>query len=40
MKFTNSPRYKDNIILKLTFEFAIEIVKYSDRLEENRKFIN
>ena len=39
MKFTNSSKYKDNIILKLTFEFAIEIVKYSDRLEENRKYV-
>ncbi|HIP48277.1 MAG TPA: four helix bundle protein [Lutibacter sp.] len=39
MKFTDSPIYKDNLILKLTFEFAIEIVKYSERLEENRKYV-
>jgi len=39
MKFTDSPKYKDNIILKLTFEFAIEIVKFSEKLEENRKYV-
>ena len=30
MKFTDSPKYKDNVILKLTFEFAIDIVRYSE----------
>lgn len=39
MKFTNSPKYKDNIILKLTFEFAIDVVRYSEKLEENRKYV-
>ncbi|PHS54259.1 MAG: four helix bundle protein [Lutibacter sp.] len=39
MKFTDSPKYKDNIILKLTFEFAVEIVKYSERLDKNQKYV-
>ena len=39
MKFTDSPKYKDNIILKLTFEFAIDIVRYSEKLDENQKYV-
>jgi four helix bundle protein len=30
---------KDNIILKLTFDFAIEIIQFCDVLEEKRKFV-
>ena len=37
-KFTNNPKYKDNLILKLTFEFAVEIVKFSEELDQLRKF--
>jgi four helix bundle protein len=29
----------DNLILTLTLEFAIEIVKYCDSLEEKKKFV-
>lgn len=29
----------DNIIVKLTFEFALEIIKYCENLESNRKFV-
>ena len=39
MKFTESPKYKDNIILKLTFEFAVAVVKYAEKLEEARKYV-
>ena len=39
MKFTDSPKYKDNIILKLTFEFAIAIVLFSEILDKNQKFV-
>ena len=39
MKFTESPKYKDNIILKLTFEFAVAVVKYAEKLEESRKYV-
>jgi len=30
---------KDNLILNLTFDFAIEIIKYCEILESERKFI-
>ena len=38
MKFTNNPNYKDNLILKSTFEFAVEIVKFSENLDDLRKY--
>lgn len=32
-------QYKDdNLIVKLSFEFALEIIKYSEVLEERRKY--
>ncbi len=30
---------KDNLIVKLTLEFALEIVEYSELLEEQRKYV-
>ena len=30
---------KDNLIVKLTIEFALEIIEYSEMLEEKRKFV-
>lgn len=30
---------KDNLIIKLTLEFALEIIEYSELLEEHRKFV-
>jgi len=39
MKYTESPKYKDNIILKLTFEFAIDIIRYSEKLDKNQKYV-
>jgi len=30
---------KDNLIVKLTLEFAIEIIEYSELLEEQRKYV-
>lgn len=39
MQFTQQEKYKDNLILKLSFEFAKEIVKYSLVLEEQRKYV-
>lgn len=38
MKFTENPKYKDNIILKLTFQFAVDIVRFSEELDKLRKF--
>lgn len=39
MKFTESPLYKNNIILKLTFEFAIKIVLFSEKLDKKGKHV-
>ena len=39
MKFTDSAKYKDNVILKLTFEFAVDIVLYSEMLDSKQKYI-
>lgn len=30
---------KDNIIVKLTFQFALDIIKYTEGLQENKKFV-
>lgn len=30
---------KDNLIIKLTFHFALDIVKYCEGLQENKKFV-
>jgi len=30
---------KDNLIVKLTLEFALEIVEYSELLEEQKKYV-
>ena len=30
---------KENIIVNLTFQFALDIIKYCDDLQENKKFI-
>lgn len=38
MEFTKQDKHKDNIILKLSFEFAKETVLFSGLLEEKRKF--
>ena len=30
---------KENVIVNLTFKFALEIISYCDTLQENRKFV-
>ncbi|MCB0442823.1 MAG: four helix bundle protein [Flavobacterium sp.] len=30
---------KENVIIKFTFQFALDIIKYSEGLQENRKFV-
>jgi four helix bundle protein len=30
---------KDNLIIKLTFQFALDIIKYCEILQENKKFV-
>jgi four helix bundle protein len=39
MRFTDNSKYKENKILKLTFEFAVDIIYFSEKLEENRKYV-
>ena len=39
MQFTFSEKYRDNLILKETFEFAVAIVLFAEKLEEKRKFV-
>ena len=39
MKFSESKKYQDNIILKLTFEFAVAIVNFTEKLDENHKYV-
>ena len=39
MQFTFREKYKDNLILKETFEFALAIIKYAELLEEKRRFV-
>lgn len=35
----NDERIKNNIIVKTSFEFALEIIKFAEELEERRKFV-
>ncbi len=30
---------KENVIVKLTFQFALDIIKYSEGLQEDKKFV-
>jgi four helix bundle protein len=30
---------KDNVIIKLTFQFALDIIKYCEALQEDKKFV-
>ena len=30
---------KDNLIMNLSLDFALDIIEFSERLEENRKFV-
>lgn len=35
----NDEKINENLIVKLSFEFALQIVKYAELLEEKRKFV-
>lgn len=35
---TENPKYKDNLILKQTFEFSLETIAFCEELEELRKY--
>lgn len=36
---SHNPRYNDNIIVKLTFELAVEIIRYSDFLSKEKHYV-
>ena len=38
MNFTDNPKYKNNIVLRLSFELAIETIKFTEELNDLRKF--
>lgn len=38
MRFTDNPKYKDNIILKLSFELAVGVIKFSEELDKIKKY--
>jgi four helix bundle protein len=35
---SENPKYKENIIMKLTFEFSLEIIEFTEYLESQKKF--
>lgn len=39
MQFTFSEKYKDNVILKETFEFAVLIILFTNKLQESKNFV-
>jgi four helix bundle protein len=39
MDNNENPKYKDNIIVKLTFEFALIIIEYSEDIEKLNKYV-
>jgi four helix bundle protein len=36
---TENPKYKDNLIVNLSFQFALSIIEFSEELEASRKYI-
>lgn len=38
MKFTDNPKYKENVILKLSFELAVDVINFSNELDKIRKY--
>lgn len=39
MRFSSSQKYQENPILKETFEFSLMIIKFSESLENKKKFV-
>ena len=39
LRHSNNPMYSDNVLMKMSFEFAIHIIQFSEILEENKKFV-
>lgn len=39
MDNNENPKYKDNVIVKLTFEFALMIIEYSEDIEKLSRYV-
>ncbi|MEO8069570.1 MAG: four helix bundle protein [Flavobacteriales bacterium] len=37
--YSSSPLYRENVILRQSFEFAVAVLKYSDRLGNERRWL-
>ena len=35
---SENPKYKDNLIMKLTFEFSLDVIEFTEILEAKKKF--
>ena len=38
MIMSENPKYKDNLIMKLTFEFSLDVIEFTEILEARKKF--
>ena len=36
---SENPKYKDNLIVNLSFDFAMDIIAYTEILEKNKKIV-
>lgn len=36
---SENPKYKDNLIVNLSFDFTLDIIAYTEILEKNKKFV-
>jgi four helix bundle protein len=36
---SENPKYKDNLIVKLSFDFALEIIAYAELLDQKKKYV-
>ena len=39
LRHSNNPMHSNNVLMKMPFEFAIQIIQFSEILEENKKFM-
>lgn len=35
---SDNPKYKDNLIVKLTFEFSLSVISFTEELENKRRY--
>lgn len=39
VQYSANPRRNNNLIVRLTFDFALEIIRYTEQLETGRRFV-